>query len=224
VRGKLVEQDHNDEPAGELLKRIRAEKSKKGTALSRDLPHELPFALPPGWSVAHFGDVYSLEYGDNLPAEKRSNTGEYPVYGSNGIVGSHFECFVRSPCIIVGRKGSAGALNLSLTEGCCVTDVAYYCIPPSGLDLAFSFKMFHTLGLDSLGKGVKPGLSRNEVYVLPIAIPPFAEQHRIVAKVDELMVLCDQLEAALKEREILHRRLLEAVLQEALAPAIQASA
>ncbi len=73
VRGKLVEQDPNDEPAAELLKRICAEKSKKGTALSRDLPHELPFALPPGWSVAHFGDVYSLEYGDNLPTEKRSN-------------------------------------------------------------------------------------------------------------------------------------------------------
>jgi type I restriction enzyme S subunit len=79
--------------------------------------------------------------------------------------------------------------------------VAYYCIPPRELDLIFSFKLFHTLGLDTLGKGIKPGLNRNEVYVLPVAVPPLAEQHRIVAKVGELMALCDRLEAAQKERE-----------------------
>jgi type I restriction enzyme S subunit len=219
MRGKLLEQDHNDEPAGELLKRIQAEKTKKVAALSPVTNNELPFRLPSGWTVARFGDVYSLEYGNNLPAEKRSNTGEYPVYGSNGMVGSHFECFVNSPCIVVGRKGSAGALNLSLTNGCCVTDVAYYCIPPKGLDLAFSFKLFHTLRLDSLGKGVKPGLSRDEAYVLPIAIPSLAEQHRIVAKVDELMALCDQLETAKTEREQSRDRLVAASLQRLNQPA-----
>lgn len=171
-----------------------------------------------------FGDVYSLEYGDNLPAEKRSNTGEFPVYGSNGIVGSHSECSVKSPCIVVGRKGSAGALNLSLTSGCCVTDVAYYCIPPTGLDITFSFKLFQTLGLDSLGKGVKPGLNRNEAYTLTIPLPPLAEQHRIVTKVDELMALCDQLEVQLNTTEADSRRLLEAVLHEALSPALEESA
>jgi type I restriction enzyme S subunit len=76
----------------------------------------------------------------------------------------------------------------------------------------FSFKLFHTLGLDTLGKGVKPGLSRNEAYVLPVAIPPLAEQHRIVAKVDELMALCDQLEAAKNEREARRNRLVAASL------------
>jgi type I restriction enzyme S subunit len=90
--------------------------------------------------------------------------------------------------------------------------------------MAFSFKLFHTLGLDSLGKGVKPGLSRNEVYALPIAIPPLAEQHRIVAKVDELMALCDQLEVQLNTTEADSHRLLEAVLHEALSPALEESA
>ncbi|TAK63625.1 restriction endonuclease subunit S [Methylobacter sp.] len=242
VRGKLVPQNPNEEPASELLKRIQAEKAKliaegkiksprppllqRGeltsppTAASTSAPpfekeddfakpttppfvkgglggiseEEQPFELPQGWEWARLGNLYSFEYGDNLPADKRSSTGEYPVYGSNGVVGSHNVCFINSPCIVIGRKGSAGALNLSLEKGCCVTDVAYYCIPPKSLDLIFSFKLFHTLGLDSLGKGIKPGLNRNEAYELPIAIPPLAEQHRIVAKVDELMALCDQLE------------------------------
>ena len=52
-----------------------------------------------------------------------------------------------------------------------------------------------------------------------IPLPPLAEQQRIVAKVDELMALCDRLEAVLREREILRRRLLEAVLHDALATA-----
>ena len=213
VRGKLVEQDPNDEPAVELLKRIQSKKSKWLKTHQPDIdPGELSVRLPGGWSVARFSDVFSLEYGDNLPAEKRSNTGEYPVYGSNGVVGSHHECFVKSPCIVVGRKGSAGALNLSLSDGCCVTDVAYYCIPPEEIDLAFSFKLFHTLRLDALGKGVKPGLSRNEAYSLLISIPPLAEQHRIVAKVDELMALCDQLQAAQTEREQSRDRLVAASL------------
>ncbi len=94
----------------------------------------------------------------------------------------------------------------------CITDVAYYCIPQKGLDLVFSFKLFHTLGFETLGKGVKPGLSRKEAYVLPIAIPPLAEQHRIVAKVDELMALCDRLEAAQGEREQRRDRLVAASL------------
>lgn len=204
VRGKLVEQDPGDEPAAELLKRIEV--------TSSCVPDDLQFKLPSGWSAVRFGDVYSLEYGSNLPAEKRTNTGEYPVYGSNGVVGSHFECFVKSPCIVVGRKGSAGALNLSVTEGCCVTDVAYYCIPPECLDMNFSFKLFHTIGLDTLGKGVKPGLSRKEAYVLPLAIPPLAEQQRIVAKVDELMALCDQLEAERNQRETHRDKLVAASL------------
>ena len=202
VRGKLVPQDESDEPASELLKRIVAEKAKlvaegkikKSKSLAEITDDEKPFELPIGWVMIRFGEVFNLEYGNNLPSDKRSNSGEFPVYGSNGVVGSHNISFINSPCIVIGRKGSAGALNLSLSKACCVTDVAYYCIPPRFIDLTFSFKLLHTLGLDLLGKGIKPGLNRNEAYELITAIPPLTEQHRIVAKVDELMALCDQLE------------------------------
>jgi type I restriction enzyme S subunit len=202
VHGKLVPQDPNDESASVLLERIAKEKARllkegriaKKESLPRLSEEEKRFDLPNGWVWARFGEIFELEYGDNLPEAKRKSTGEYPVFGSNGVVGSHDSYCIDKPCIVVGRKGSAGALNLCLNDKCWVTDVAYSVIPPSALDLKFVFKLFHTLGLDSLGKGIKPGLNRNEAYVLPIAIPSLKEQHRIVAKVDELMALCDQLE------------------------------
>lgn len=222
VRGQLVPQDPNDEPASELLKKIRAEKDRliAEGKIKRDKPlaeigeDEKPYKLPSTWLWVRFGDLFSLEYGDNLPAEKRSGSGEFPVYGSNGIVGTHSSGSVSAPCIVVGRKGSAGALNLSLTPGCWVTDVAYSCIPPAQLNLLFVFKLFHTLGLDVLGKGIKPGLNRNEAYQLPVGVPPLAEQSRIVAKVEELMALCDRLEAEQGHAARVQRHWVEAALDQ----------
>jgi type I restriction enzyme S subunit len=63
-----------------------------------------------------------------------------------------------------------------------------------------------------------PTLGKAKTERLPIPLPPLAEQHRIVAKVDELMVLCDRLEAGLASADETRRRLLEALLAEALAP------
>jgi type I restriction enzyme S subunit len=54
---------------------------------------------------------------------------------------------------------------------------------------------------------------------ITIPLPPLAEQHRIVAKVDELMALCDRLEASLAKGDDIRRRMLDALLAEALAPA-----
>lgn len=165
-----------------------------------------------GWKRGLFSDFFTLEYGDNLPAPKRSGTGEYPVYGSNGVVGTHNECSVTAPCIVVGRKGSAGALNCCRDTGCWVTDVAYYCVPPANINLDFTLTLFQTLSLDQLGKGIKPGLSRNEAYSLPVAIPPINEQLRIVAKVNELMALCDRLESEQNDSAAAHTQLVEALL------------
>ncbi|WP_411749667.1 restriction endonuclease subunit S [Serratia marcescens] len=220
VRGKLVPQDPNDEPASELLKRIATEKAelvkqgkiKKHKPLPEISEDEKQFELPEGWEWVRFGNVYEMEYGDNLPQDKRTNTGEYNVYGSNGVVGTHNEPCVNSPCIVIGRKGSAGALNLSLNAGCWVTDVAYSTIPPVAMNLDFVYLQFHTLGLDLLGKGIKPGLNRRDAYALTIAIPPQNEQKNIVSKVKELMSLCDQLEQQSLTSLEAHLQLVETLL------------
>ena len=67
-------------------------------------------------------------------------------------------------------------------------------------------------------------LNQSILLSLVVGLPPLAEQHRIVAKVDELMALCDQLEAQLTTTEADSRRLLEAVLHETLSPALAEAA
>jgi type I restriction enzyme S subunit len=61
-------------------------------------------------------------------------------------------------------------------------------------------------------------VSRDVIMGLPFPLPPLAEQHRIVTKVDELMGLCDRLEAGLTSAQDHSRRLLDALLNEALSP------
>jgi type I restriction enzyme S subunit len=220
VRGLLVPQDPNDEPASVLLEKIAVEKqqlTKDGkTKINNPLPkiedNEKPFVLPKGWEWERLGNYLVFEYGKAMPAKARSNEGSVDVYGSNGVVGKHDEALITQPCIVIGRKGSAGALNKAFTPSW-TTDVAYYVVPPSQINFDYAFLILKSLKLDSLGKGIKPGLNRNEAYALVTALPPFAEQHRIVGKVDELMTLCDQLEQRQSHSSTVHQRLLQTLLE-----------
>lgn len=217
VQGKLVPQDAGDEPASRLLARITVERKALQQAGRISKPKNLPpidvdeLSVPHTWVATRFGAIFSLEYGDNLPEPKRTGSGEYNVFGSNGVVGTHDSFTVDKPCLVVGRKGSAGAVNKSQWP-CWVTDVAYYCVPPTGIDLDFQYVLFRTLGLDELGKGIKPGLNRNEANVLAVLLPPLAEQRRIVAKVDELVALCDALERESAGAMAAHQALVEELL------------
>ncbi len=226
VRGNLVAQDASDEPASELLKRIAAEKVRLVNAgeirKPRDLANgeelESPFDIPASWACVSLGRVLDFKYGKGMKASERLDDGPVPVFGSNGIVGYTTAPLTEEPAIIVGRKGSAGALNLCYGPSW-TTDVAYYVEAPRFFSLRYLFLTLQALDLDTLGKGVKPGLSRADAYPLLLGIPPLAEQRRIVARVEELMALLDRLEAALATRDNHRARLLEALLLEAPDPA-----
>lgn len=202
VRGKLVEQDAGDEP-------VRVGKLKALTKPLREVPSN--------WKALRLGDALNFQYGKGKKASERLDVGPVPVFGSNGIVGFSDEYLTEQSTIIIGRKGSVGALQLC--EGpSWTTDVAYFVIAPDFFFLRFLLLTLQSLGLDNLGKGVKPGLSRADAYALEVHIPPLAEQHRIVAKVDELMALCDRLEQARAGREAVRDRLTTASLARLTAP------
>ena len=201
VRGKLVEQDPNDEPAAISLVERKRHRSQREVR---------PLDVP-GWLVAPVASLLQFQYGKGMKASERLDEGPVPVFGSNGLVGYCETPLTEAPAIIVGRKGSAGALNLCDGPSW-TTDVAYFVEAPNYFDLRYLLIGLQTLNLGSLGKGVKPGLSRADVYDLPLSVPPPAEQHRIVAKVDELMALCDWLEEARTDRETTRDRLAAASL------------
>ncbi len=190
VGGKLVEQNQLDNPDPELLEDGRVEECKQNKA----------------WLVSDTGVLLEFKYGKGKKISECLENGPVPVYGSNGIVGYCETALFNSRSIIVGRKGSAGAINKSCGPAW-VTDVAYYIFTPSYFDEDYLYWSLKGLRLEKLAKGVKPGLSRSDAYKLPLSVPPLAEQHRIVAKVDELMALCDQIEKARKRRESTREKL-----------------
>jgi len=183
VRGKLVAQRPDREKPASLP---RSNLQSEGGDFSR----------PVNWCSRNLGEILDFRYGKGLTTNQRKRDGPVPVYGSNGIVGYTTEPLTKQSCVIVGRKGSAGALNICNGPSW-TTDVAYYIEVPDFLSLRFLYISLSALNLDYLAKGVKPGLSRSDVYSKRMSIPPLSEQHRIAAKVDRLMALCDGIEAGL---------------------------
>ena len=116
--------------------------------------------LPDGWEWKKLGDIIELKYGKGLKKENRQSFGNVSVYGSNGIVGYHDEAFVNETCLIVGRKGSIGAIHIS-NESCWPIDTTYYIVPPKELDVLFLFYLLSTLNLDRLNKSTAIPRSSN---------------------------------------------------------------
>jgi len=137
------------------------------------------------WEVKKIGEVLKFEYGKPLPKEDRTSNGKYPVYGANGIKARTDKIYFDKKSIIVGRKGSAGEVNLT-EEGFWPLDVTYFVtFDLEKYDLIYLFYLLKNLNLQKLAKGVKPGINRNDVYDIEALFPSIQEQKRIVAILDE---------------------------------------
>jgi len=119
---------------------------------------------------------------------------------------------VKEPSLIVGRKGSVGAINVSLVPFWPI-DTSYFVTPPDGIELHFAFHLLRSLGLAKHDKATAiPGINRNDVYAEVVGLPPLAEQSRIVTRVEELMRLCDALEAKGRLEAAQHAQLVSTLL------------
>jgi len=149
-------------------------------------------AVDPEWPMVELREVISLEYGKSLKDENRVE-GPYPVYGSNGIVGYHDQYLIEGPTIIVGRKGSAGAVNFCELP-CCPIDTTFFVRirNPHRLDIRFCYYQMLTLQLDKVNvqAGV-PGLNRNDAYRKMISLPALSVQQQIVAEIEGEHTLVD---------------------------------
>ena len=141
--------------------------------------------LSSNWKIVELGQICQFSYGKGLP-EKNRIPGDYPVFGSNGIVGYHNEYLINSPAIVIGRKGSIGEINIS-EKPCWPIDTTYYI---DGLDKNINFKWFveclKTLKLNTLNKAAAvPGLNRNDAYKIKIPLPPLDIQKKIATVLDK---------------------------------------
>ncbi|ODT92099.1 MAG: restriction endonuclease subunit S [Rhodanobacter sp. SCN 67-45] len=123
--------------------------------------------LPEGWRRSNFGEVAELKYGKALKAEYRVE-GEFAVYGSSGVVGSHKAAFVDGPAIVVGRKGNVGSIFWVPSDFWPIDTVYYISSEQSDLWLYLSLP---NVGFMNTDAGV-PGLNRDFAYSRKLVCPP----------------------------------------------------
>ena len=243
VRGKLVPQDPNDEPASELLKRIAKEKARLVKAGAIRKPKVLPdvekppFDLPLNWRWTPIREVAS-DRGQEIPQSAFTYIDVTAIDKEAGVVAD--------PKVLEASEAPSRARKIT-RKG----DVIYSCVRPYLLNVAVietdfdpqpivstAFAILNGHGLvvpryiwialrspfmvacveENQRGQAYPAINDADFAVLPFPLPPLAEQRRIVAKVDELMALCDRLEAARAGREAVRDRLAAASLARLNAP------
>lgn len=231
VQGKLTEQNPNDEPASELLKKIKAEKEKliadgkiKKQPDNLSIKEEVLFNLPNGWEWTRIEEISLLvHYGYTASAD--FNNSDVRLVRITDIQNDRVDwesvpgCSIKKDTVatyrlknndlLIARTG--GTIGKSfLVENLSVEAVfASYLIRivPSSLLCAKYLKVYTGSQLywsqlyeKSMGTG-QPNVNGTSLKSLVISLPPLAEQHRIVEKVNELMKLIDELEKKKETRD-----------------------
>lgn len=244
VRGKLVEQDAGNEPASELLQRIAAQRAhliETGAIRRNKTPtqgmEDAPFAVPSTWAWAPLGSLFQYDAGakrepksllasrwlleledvekdtGRLVARMRVSDRESQSTKSEFQTGDILYGKLRP---YLNKVLTADEPGYSTTEIVAIRPFLPLCSAYCAIALRRPDFVDY---VSRLGQGTKmPRLRTEDAIVAAFPLPPLAEQHRIVAKVDELMALCDRLDEARKEREAARDRLTAASLARLNAP------
>jgi type I restriction enzyme S subunit len=229
VQGKLVPQNPNDEPAEELLEKIAAEKLRlikerqirrlETAPLAQD---EEPFSIPSCWIWTRLGQIGDWGSGSTPTRGNHEFYGGGIAWLKSGelndnrmLAGSEetVSTLALKTCsfrlnqpgdVLIAMYGATIGKAAILAEAAVTNQAVCGCTPFSGVLNTYLFDYllsqrdnFHVA---SEG-GAQPNISKVKIIGYPFPLPPLAEQRRIVAKVDELMALCDRLEAQQLERE-----------------------
>ena len=239
VRGKLVAQDPNDEPASALLKKIEKEKARlieEGMiAAQKSLPEvtkaEEYFNLPNGWAWSRLGEI--TNYGITDKAEPDDVSKDTWILDLEDVEKETSKLlkkyrFAEKPFLSSKNRFASGdviygklrpyldKVLVADEDGVCTTEMmpvrGYFGIAPFYLRLLMKAPHFIKYADDSTHGMNLPRLGTDKARMALFPLAPLAEQHRIVAKVDELMALCDQLEQQQTHSLAAHQTLVETLL------------
>ena len=189
--------------------------------------------LPENWRLLSFGKHCNIEGGNQPPKSKFisepregyvrllqiRDLGERPV--PTYIPVGSTNRFCRKGEILIGRYGASVGKIFWAQNGAYNVAMAKFIWPKDAFISTFAFLLLNSEyfqgPLANATRSAQAGFNKGDLAAISFPLPPLAEQDRIVAKVDELMAVCDQLQAQLTTTQTNSRRLLEAVLHEALA-------
>lgn len=236
VHGKLVPQDPNDEPADILVQRIMAKKKEllaDGTLkkTKKSKVHDAIISaeeLPLGWVAADFGDITFNLDAQRIPlsiSERKGRQGIYDYYGASGVIDSIDAYLFDKPLLLIGEDG-ANLVNRSTPIAFMARGKYWVNNHAHVIDgISEDFLIYLSLYINSISlipyiTGMaQPKMNQAKMNSILVLLPPEKEQHRIVAKVDELMALCDQLEqqteASIEAHQVLVTTLLDTLTNSA---------
>nr|WP_301338778.1 restriction endonuclease subunit S [Treponema vincentii] len=218
IHGKLVPQDPADEPASVMLERLRAEKeakiaageikrSKNDSYIYRNPTDncyyekidngtketiKTPFIIPESWIWCRFSAVADVINGKNQ-SKVEDDAGEYPIYGSGGIMGHANNYICPENCTIIGRKGSINN-PVFVEEKFWNVDTAFGLMPLSDILPQYLFyfcKSFDFTSLDS--STTLPSLTKTSIQQILFPLPPLSEQQRILNTINNLFTKLNEI-------------------------------
>ena len=213
IQGKLVPQDPNDEPASVLIERIRAEKKAKLgkkyvdsyiykgddncyyehiAARAQDEPVEVLFDIPENWAFTRLDTIIGLSSGTNLTSATMAKSEQiYPVFGGNGITGYYDKYNIGADHIIIGRVGFyCGSIHVTNKKSWITDNALIVSFDNSSISTSFFALLLESLELGKKSSATaQPLVTGKIIKPIIVALPPLAEQNRIVAKINEIFAM-----------------------------------
>lgn len=227
VQGKLVPQDPNDEPASELLKRIKAEKEKSGKK-EKPLPpiksEEKPFDIPESWVWCRLGVMSINRDGERKPislAERNGKQKIYDYYGASGVIDKIDGFTHEGDLLLIGEDG-ANLVSRStpiafIAKGkYWVNNHAHVIDAVDRITIDYLCSYINAIDLKPfITGGFQPKLSQGKLNIIPVPLPPINEQQRIIDEINKQFDKTKQLKEHIISNQQATEQLLKALLHEA---------
>ena len=205
IEGRLVPQDPNDEPASVLLAKIRKEKEqlvKEGKLKKKELietpisEEETPFDIPDSWEWVRFGTITFNRDSERVPlsVDERSKLKKiYDYYGASGVIDKVDKYLFDKPLLLIGEDG-ANLINRStpiafIAKGKFWVNNHAHVLDYINEDLMqYICWYINAISLvDYITGTAQPKMNQEKMNSILVALPPLAEQKRIVTKIEELL-------------------------------------